>query len=155
MTVMLTQTGSCLSVMCSLLHCLPAVGLYEHTNKPGDVHTDTYTAGLPVSGEFGWALEALHVLLYSLLFYLPVYPKVSSLPSHIFHSLYLYLYLSLPILESEVRVWKANINKWYLFKWPGSKHGLWPLLQLKKVSQTNENVSPRHKLILTGTLIWV
>lgn len=39
--------------MRSLEHFLPAVGLYVHTNKPTDVDIDTYTAGLPVSGDLG------------------------------------------------------------------------------------------------------
>ena len=41
--------------MCSLQHFLPAVSPYAHTNKPSDKHTDTQTAGLPVSGDLGWA----------------------------------------------------------------------------------------------------
>lgn len=52
---MLTETGSDLSVKCSLQRFLPAVGPYAHTNKPTDMCTDTQTAGLPVSGDLGWA----------------------------------------------------------------------------------------------------
>lgn len=59
-SVMVTQTGSGLSVMRSVQCFLPAVGPYAHTNKPTDVRTDTYTAGLPVSGDLGWASEASH-----------------------------------------------------------------------------------------------
>ena len=46
--------------MCSLQRFLPAVGPCAHTNKPADVRTDTYTAGLPVSGDLGWTSEAPH-----------------------------------------------------------------------------------------------
>lgn len=59
--VMLTQTGSGLSVMRSLQRFLPAVGpVRTHKQAHTDVHTDTHTAGLPVSGDLGWALEAPH-----------------------------------------------------------------------------------------------
>lgn len=51
--VMLSQTGSSLPLMRSPQHFLPAVSLYTHTNNPRDVDTDTYTAGLPVTGDLG------------------------------------------------------------------------------------------------------
>lgn len=86
--VMLTQTGSSLSVMRSLRHFLPAVGLYTHTNKPRDVDTDTYTAGLPVTGDLGYALGALYVF--------HIHSSPPPLPSELTPSSSLSFILSLP-----------------------------------------------------------
>lgn len=55
--VMVMLTGRGLSFMRSLQ--LPAVGLHAHENH----RTQTYahTAGLPLSDDLGWVLEAVHV----------------------------------------------------------------------------------------------
>lgn len=76
---MLTETGSDLSVKCSLQRFLPAVGPYAHTNKPTDMCTDTQTAGLPVSGDLGWAWRLLMGFTFThphILFHL------NALPAH-------------------------------------------------------------------------
>lgn len=110
-------------------------------HKQPHTYTHTYTAGLPVSGDLGWALEALHGFhIHSSPPFLPseLAPNssFSSLPSHLFllfHISYFFLslsrkapsdesiklqpigvfafHLSWPFQDSDVRVHDANINE--------------------------------------------
>lgn len=61
--VILMQTGSGLSVIRSLQRFLPAVGLCTNRNNHTQAYTlpdiHTRTAGLPVSGDLGWASDTL------------------------------------------------------------------------------------------------
>ena len=126
-----------------------------HTDESPDTHA--HTAGLPVSGDLGWASEAPHgfhihsspprlpseLVPSSSLFILSLPP--SSFTSHLsFHSLspqpqsdesvepkpvsVSRFHLSRQFRDSDVRVNEANINDWDLSKRSGSEHSLGALL---------------------------